>query len=127
GLAEYFSTCRVDGGQVMEEGGILPARLADLIAFLRGGGPEPFAKIMRQTPREFYEGPVAQKYAQAWSMIHFFEQGAEGKYRKSLDDSLRACVAGKTAGQAFDETFGQLDLARVEGQWRAHVEGLANR
>ena len=128
GLAEYFSTCRTDdSGQMVDEGAILPARLADLVGFLRSGGPEPFARIMNQTPAEFYSGPVAQKYAQAWSMALFLEKGADGRYRKVLDDYLRACVEGNGAKEAFDQTFGGADLPGLEAQWRAYVDSLAQR
>lgn len=128
GLAEYFSTCRGgDSGQVEGEGGILPARLADLQQFLRAGGPEPFAKLMKQTPREFYEGPVAEKYAEAWSVVLFVEQGAGGRYQKVLEDYLRACVAGKSTREAYEATFGSTEATQLEAEWRGWAESLGSR
>jgi tetratricopeptide (TPR) repeat protein len=128
GLAEFFSTCTIDErSDVKNEGLLLPARLADLKAFVRtGAGPVSFTRIMNETPHEFYQGPVAQKYAQAWSMVAFFKKG-DGRFGPVLEAYLAALAKGETPRDAFRETWGKEDMTVVEEQWRSWVERMFPR
>jgi tetratricopeptide (TPR) repeat protein len=128
GLAEYFSTCRVEaGGAVVPPDGTsrLEARLDELRRFLgRGGGPLPFARLMNESPAEFYSGPVAVKYAQAWAMVHFFEHGGSTLLRERFRRYVAALRDGMEARRAFHAAWDGVDWAEVQGAWVEYVKRL---
>jgi Tfp pilus assembly protein PilF len=74
--------------------------------------------------QEGFERPnrVDLNYAQAWSMIHFllsFEQG-----KKLLKRYFRILRGGGSRVEAFEGTFGRLNLEELERGWRSYVKGL---
>ena len=82
---------------------------------------------MKESPAEFYSGAVWAKYAQAWSMVHFFEQGPD----EDLRGRFRAYVAklreGVSAEDAFAQAWSGVNWGNAQRAWRAHVDGLAPR
>ena len=124
GTAEYFGATRIEGGKVAAAGLMQEGRLKNIQYALRGGGSFGFAKILNETPRQFYSGDVGTKYAQAWSMVHFFIHGAGGRYKPFLLDYYQALRDGKTQKGAYEASFGKAPMGTMEGEWRKYVEGL---
>lgn len=125
GLADYFSATEIQNGAVISRGGPLPARLRDLRRYVqeRGRALSP-SGLMRETPSEFYSGPVAVKYAQAWAMVHFFLHGAEGDYSQRFQRYLGALREGETPTDAYEAAFAGLDWKAFERDWWNHVKEL---
>ncbi|MBX3468762.1 MAG: DUF1570 domain-containing protein, partial [Planctomycetes bacterium] len=124
GLAEYLSACTVKDGKVVAQGQVLQGRLRDLRAFLRAGGPFPFDKLMKETPREFYSGAVWAKYAQAWAMVHFFEEGPDEDARGRFRRYVAKLREGAAADEAFEAAWKGVRWPDLQRAWRAHVDGL---
>lgn len=128
GLAEYFSACRVtSGGEVVPPDGTsrLEARLDELRRFLgRGEGPLSFARLMNESPAEFYSGPVSVKYAQAWAMVHFFEHGGSPMLRERFRRYVAALRDGMSARRAFHAAWDGVDWAETQGAWVEYVKRL---
>jgi tetratricopeptide (TPR) repeat protein len=123
GMAEYVGSSRVEQGKVVERGRIQAGRLADLQAAMKYGWRfVPFDRIMVESQASFYGRFAPFKYAQAWSMIQFFIQGADGKRRSMLQAYVRALSAGATAQEAFEVTFGREDLRAIENEWLDHFK-----
>lgn len=122
GMAEYYAACEQRDGQVLGEGRLHRGRVQDLKSYLRSHPPIDFEKLMLQTPGEFYSGPVAVKYAQAWAMVHFFLHGAKGVYRKPLGAMLKLLRAGNNQQQSYAASFGKLDLQKAARAWRRYVD-----
>ena len=124
GMAEYFGSTKIAEGKVVERGAKLPARLRDLRKFVsERGSPLPIPGLMRESPSEFYSGPVAVKYAQAWSIVHFLMHGASDELRARFARYLRALLAGKSPHEALAAWKG-VDWKTFEAAWWAHVKGL---
>ena len=83
----------------------------------------PFDKIMNETPREFYSGQVGLKYAQAWSMIHFFYEYGKGKYKALIEEYFEALRAGRTPREAFDSVF-KAKADTLQKEWRDFTKTL---
>jgi tetratricopeptide (TPR) repeat protein len=124
GLAEFHSALTVTNGAVTAEAQVLSARLADLRLFLGKQGPIPFERLMKESPAEFYSGAVWAKYAQAWSMVHFFETGAEPDLRERFQRYVAKLRAGDPADAAFTAAWAGVKWPDVQKAWRAHVDGL---
>ncbi|RMG09175.1 MAG: DUF1570 domain-containing protein [Planctomycetota bacterium] len=125
GFADYYSACRVEAGRVVGVGSVLPARLRDLRRLLRrGGGPVPFPRLMLQSSAEFPQGAASAKYAQAWSMVHFFLHGAKPALRRRFGDYVARLLAGQDARKAFEGSWEGVNWEAVQGQWRRHVDGF---
>jgi hypothetical protein len=88
---------------------------------------------LRVLPRnEFYDdGSLA--YSEAWSLCHFLltygDDGThptpQGRYAKNLMTYYKELRAGKTtAGEAWTRAFPDIDLERLQGEWRDFVMGL---
>ncbi|MDF1666464.1 MAG: DUF1570 domain-containing protein, partial [Planctomycetota bacterium] len=122
GLAEYYAGSRIESGAVVARGTLHKGRIRDLKRYLTGRAPISFKKLMLETPSEFYSGPVAVKYAQAWSMCHFFCHGSDKSLRTLLFRYVRLLKTGKDSKESFDETFGKIKLKTVERAWLRHVK-----
>jgi hypothetical protein len=123
GMAEYMGAIRIRDGKVVEKALVLHGRLRGLRWMLEAGATLPFKRIMNETPREFY-GPMAPlKYAQAWSMIHFFHEAAGGRHRPLIDRYLASLRAGKPPLEAYEGAFAsQVDA--LEKEWKTFVRTL---
>lgn len=121
GMAEYVAACRVENGKVVRSGGILEDRLGNLKAALKYGWvPRPFREIMVETPAEFCGKAAPLRYAQAWSMIHFFMQAEGGRWRPKLAEYMDRLAAGEGAREAMVSVFGKGDLKELEEAWMKH-------
>ena len=82
---------------------------------------------MRESPAEFYSGVVWAKYAQAWSMVHFFETGAEPDVRERHQRYVAKLRAGASSDDAFAAAWSGVKWPEVQKAWRAHVDSFAPR
>jgi hypothetical protein len=119
GMAEYVGATRVEAGRVVQTGGLQEGRLSNLKAAMKyGWRARPFRDIMRESQAEFYGADAPFKYAQAWSMIHFFMHGEGGRHREALKAYIERLKAGDTAAEAFEAAFGAKDLDAMDAAWR---------
>ncbi len=123
GIAEYAGGIVVKDGKVAATGALLRGRLQAIRWAIEVGSELPFKKIMCETPREFYSGNTPVKYAQAWSMVHFFYEHERGKYRPRIERYHARVLWGATPQQAFDEIFAK-DAAALQSEWKEYVKKL---
>jgi hypothetical protein len=122
GLAEYVGAAKVEQGKVVDRSGLQPGRLRDLRQGIRFGWESvPFAQLMNQPKSEFYGRHTPFKYAQAWSMIHFFMNDAD-RGRPLFQAYLSRILDGERPEEVFASTFGRTDLAALEEGWRKFHE-----
>ena len=83
-------------------------------------------EFLQQTNKQFRESADRKKinYAQAWSVVHFLLQGMGKKGKKAAKSYFLALKAGKTRAEAFEESFGKLNLDKVDMAWRRYVTRL---
>ncbi|MCO5166453.1 MAG: hypothetical protein M9894_08820 [Planctomycetes bacterium] len=91
--------------------------------------------LMTLSPTEFYSGDVYLQYAQAWSFVHHCMEGDDPLLKAALFAYLakhgegqagdRSRQAGVSLEHIYAATFHQLDMAKVERAWWAHVERMA--
>lgn len=127
GIAEYMGSIKIEKSkkgqmEIVSKANLLDGRLKVLKNNLRAALP--FEQIMKQTPGEFYAGPVSFKYSQAWSMIHFFYQHEGGKYRTLIDAYYGKLLAGGTIVEAYDAAFGGQDMKKLQSEWLEYVKKL---
>ena len=114
GMAEYVGATTLQDGKLVKTGGIQEGRLRNLKAAIRyGWKPLPFKRIMAETHVEFMSVNPAFRYAQAWSMIHFFMND----HRPLLRRYIQRLSEGDTAEEAFDATFAKEDLPALQAAW----------
>jgi len=124
GIAEYMGGLKVEvtkkEAKVVEKARILDGRLK----VLKGALPMalPFKDIMLQTPGQFYAGPVSFKYAQAWSMVHFFYETPA--HRPRIEAYARALVKGGSSKEAFETAFGDAPMDALQKEWLEYVKKL---
>ncbi len=123
GIADYMSGIAVEGGKVVRAGLVIPDRLFAARLVLAAGRPFPFEKIMNETPREFYGPDSWLKYAQSWSMIHFFHHAQGGRHRPLLDQYFQALRGRKSPREAYDAAFAPR-VADLEKEWKEYVSKL---
>jgi len=118
GMAEYVAASKVEKGKVLQSGGILTGRLENLkLAMKYGWQPLGFQRMMLEPQSEFYGADAPFQYAQAWSMIRFFLHGDDGKWKPLLRRYAARLLEGAAPLAAFEATFGQEDLPRLEAAW----------
>jgi hypothetical protein len=124
-MAEYVGAAGVKNGKLSERGGLQVGRLIDLLsALMKDWKPLPFAEIMTQPKSSFYGKDAALKYAQAWSMIHFFMHAEKGRHQPLLKEYIRRVLAGDSPSAAHAGTFGKGDPAALEAAWLAYVKSF---
>ena len=79
---------------------------------------------MQESPSEFYSGTVWAKYAQAWSMVHFFELGADGATKGRYQRYVDLLRGGKPSAEAFSEVWQDADWRAIQAAWWKHVEAM---
>ena len=79
---------------------------------------------MMQTPAQFYSGPVAFKYAQAWSMVHFLYEAAGGKHRPRIETYFRKLKDGGTPREAYQAGFGDTSVEELQKEWLEYVKKM---
>ncbi|MGE0710222.1 MAG: tetratricopeptide repeat protein [Planctomycetota bacterium] len=142
GMAEYVGGTRLnkEGSKIEERGAIdsfLKKRLMNLTS--NWNERHDFFDIAKQSPQEFYQGNAPLKYAQAWTMIHFFMEAGDPKLKEAFFKYLEAYKALKTPEEKksaqegskmeyiWNDTLGQLDAVETKKRWEKWVEKLAQK
>jgi hypothetical protein len=123
GIAEYLGSIHIENGRLAAKALPLRSRLPWAQQAIDVGADLPFEKIMNETPREFYSGTVSLKYAQAWSMIHFFYEFDKGRHRPLIEKYFEELRAGKTPREAFDAVFKEKSES-LRKEWREFTRTL---
>jgi hypothetical protein len=122
GAAEYVAGTRLENGKVAASGLVRAGRLQNMKMAMRyGWKPIPFKMIMNETQGQFYALNPALQYAQAWSMIHFFRHGEDGKYKDVFEAYVKRLASGDELLKAYDETFGKENVEEMQKQWLKYV------
>ncbi|OHB71022.1 MAG: hypothetical protein A2W23_05915 [Planctomycetes bacterium RBG_16_43_13] len=124
GAAEYFGATKVENDKITQTAMILEGRLANLKQLVMKGRYYKFDDIMKESQAQFYGPDAPYKYAQAWSMVHFFYQYQGGKYKSPITKYFEAIRDGKDIGACYNETFGKLNIKEIEDEWLKYVKGL---
>lgn len=126
GIAEFMGGIRVEvskaQSKIVERARILDGRLKGLKMWLRFALK--FEDIMMETPAQFYSGPVALKYAQAWSMIHFLYEASGGKHRSRIESYFKKLLGGGSPREAFETAFGDGKIDELQKEWLEYVNKM---
>ncbi len=117
GPSKHVTTNGKEGMKIMPN----PWRLRLIKSLIRQGKWTKFEKLMNMTQQQMYGKDVGNHYAQAWSMIHFFLQGDDGKHFKYMKKYFKALRRGRTRTQAYEKAFKKADMEALEERWKKHV------
>lgn len=107
GLAEYFGATTFDEAGTPAAGGLHQGRLPDLQAALESKKLLPIEPLMLLDHEAFMKGEeVGLRYAQSWALVHWFKHGADPAAAGLFKTYTQAVVAGKTAADAWKQSFG---------------------
>ncbi|MCA8924886.1 MAG: DUF1570 domain-containing protein [Planctomycetes bacterium] len=123
GLADYFGpseyvTQPKKGMRIRPN----PWRTATVRRMVKQGKDVDFELLMNMTQQEMYGKAVGNHYAQAWAMVYFLCEADDRAYFKPLKAYFKALKKGKSQREAFDDSFGKLDLKSLQERWREFVE-----
>ncbi len=113
GLAVYFEACKVEGRNVRVE--IPKSRLSSVRRAIRAGSYVPLATLIRMEQAQF----GALHYAHAWSLIHFFVNGAKGG-KKRFIEYWEKTKEGREGVKLFEEIFDR-PIGEIEAAWKEYV------
>jgi hypothetical protein len=118
GLGDYFGTTgtQMRSGHV---GSLQRERLAELFAY----GPIAIDDLMMSDHRDFMSHAF-QRYAQSWSVVHFIMQGEGARWKPLLVSYLEHLRAGRSPVNAYNRTFGRIDMDELEQGWLRYVYKL---
>lgn len=128
GLGDYFGAYRYvrQGSRELMVCKLSRWRLpgAQFAAHQNEGAPA--SDLMVMTQRDFYGPKAAIYYSQAWAMIYFMIEGNKPHYKQTLVNYFRALHKGQDIDQAYQSTFGKLDMQKFDQEWRGYIKGLSN-
>ncbi len=123
GMADFMGGIEVEGAKVVKRAVVLENHVHWMRYLIEEKQAWPFEDLMLETPREFY-GPNADlKYAQAWSMIHFFHEAEEGKYRPLIAAYFEELRLEKSPKEAYEAVFKE-KVTALETAWKYYVRRL---
>ena len=106
GVAEFYSTFRIDAGRNVAVVGEPPR---DRVRSLIGKVLIPMDRFFAVTStNEFANSPVELDlfYAQSWALVHYFFVGDQGARTRQIGTYLRALERGQDRSAAFTLAFG---------------------
>jgi hypothetical protein len=123
GLADYFSTIRLENGMAVL-GDVVPERAAVGI-----DGVPSVAEILRARAADYGAWAEdqtlrARLYTGGWLLVHFLRNGPE-LYRSRWDVLVDAMVEGEAIDAAWTKAMAGLSPNRIESDFRDHVEARA--
>ena len=84
--------------------------------------------FMSQTDAQFMQGGARTSinYAQSWAVMHFLlhDPRVAKKGRKVIREYFTKLKEGSTKDEAFKETFGKLDLLKLDAAWKSYIRSL---
>ncbi len=116
GLAEYYSTYRVESGG---RGAVLGAAIPSHLALLNDESPMPLAELLAVAPDSplYNEGSRRSVfYAQSWALAHMLQLG-EPRRMPELGQFLSLVGQGVPAGDAWARAFGAEPIERDLGSY----------
>lgn len=98
--------------KAMDDGKLIP--MSAMMAMSYDGWS---AAVRAKTPQSNVQ------YPQAWSIVHFLEEGEGGKYRTPLLQYIYFLSRSTASDQAWAKAFGG-NIAAFEGRWKAYLKDL---
>jgi len=117
GLAEYFEEGLWTGDGFVT-GLIPPRRLKRVKEAIAANRLVSFDEMLSLSRQDWNDDIRADKYGQAWSMVHFLVHGRQGRYQKAFAAFVNDVAAGRPGKAAFKNRFG--------GDTRAFQENYAD-
>ena len=78
------------------------------------------SELMLMTRAEMYGGRVIVNYSMAWGIMYYIAE--TGDYNKVLVAYFKALQKGMDLNEAYASTFGKLDMAKFDREWRAFIK-----
>ncbi len=101
-------------------------RLDGIKAAIRNGSFTPVKELLQMTQAEMYGRNVGVNYAEAWSIVYFMWNYANGKYAGVLRNYFFEMQKGSGIKRAYDNTFGKIDMRVFEDEWKRYTGDLEN-
>jgi hypothetical protein len=104
-------------------------RLPSIQQLIDRGLYVPLEPFIKQTKGEMYDRSfMSLHYAQAWAVFYFFWEytgsGSKRKYWDTLNRYYQALRKGKGLKRAYDDSFGRLNMKKLEGEWKKFIKKL---
>jgi len=128
GLSTYFEIAKYEGGRLVA--GQAPLLLVQsLQEAAEKGKLVPMARMVSMAVGDWNAAVKAKSLQskvqsqQAWSIVHFLEQGEKGRFRKPFVQYLTLLGQGRTSQDAWARTFGT-NMAAFGKRWLLYVKAL---
>ena len=120
GLAEYMALSLVgDPGRAQYDLGAIADR--HFAAHRNAKKPYDLSRVLQFGSDDFQVSSTGDlKYAQSYTLVHFFLHGAGGQYREKFFAFLRGTYGGRSSSTDFKRVF-DVPEKELEDAWKAHV------
>ena len=120
GLADYFSTLRIEGdrvvlGEIVRERAIPDESIPSALETVRANRAA-FQESGALTSGRYYKG--------AWLLVHFLRDGP-ALYRSRFDVLAGALNAGRSSAEAWNIAMKGITASQLEGDFRAHLRAFS--
>ena len=126
GLGDYFGGFEYQKRGIEEFMVARPSknRLRVILYALRAEITPLPSELLTMSRAEMYSGNIGVNYAMAWSLIYFLLEGRNHPYKPILEKYFGAIVQGKNTQEAYDSTFGRIDMTRFTKDWQAFTRNV---
>ncbi|MFN0060189.1 MAG: tetratricopeptide repeat protein [Planctomycetota bacterium] len=84
----------------------------------------PTAELMNMSRAEMYGEKAGIHYAQAWAIVYYCLNGGQEKYKQPLVKYFLALRKGLSIREAFQATFGKIDMNRFDRDLHNFIDKL---
>ncbi len=115
GIAAYNEGHRWDRSTPVFRPWANPQRYERLVIAEREGSLFSIEKLLESAPQDYFDstdGSVLTYYAQLWALVHFLNEGENGKYQASLRILLQDAASGK-AMETLEKRLGTENARRT--------------
>lgn len=125
GLGDYFFGGRYDKAQKKFVVGINDWRVKTIVEAVKQNKHIPFRDIIKYTQMDYYNN-ARVCYAQGWAMNYFFlsPEGQKKGYHTLPQTMINKLKTSGNADKARIDTFGNVDLKKIEEEWKTFVLNL---
>ncbi len=129
GLGDYFGAYKY--AQQSKEKKMLSRPNSGRLRYIQGainaGITPPASSLMLMSQQEMYNPRmIGVHYCQAWAMVYFMVEGPNPNYKKALMLYFKELTKGKDIQEAYDATFGKINMDRFDKDWKGYIKDLSS-
>lgn len=124
GLGDFFGGAMINRAGTRAKMGPNPWRVDYVREAMRVGVCPSAQELMLMSREQMYGDRVGVHYAQAWAIVYYCMEGGQSAHKRAIQNYFKALRKGHSQSEAFEASFGRIDMQQFELNWRKFIDKL---